>query len=128
MKFKIAKTQLSTPEFLQLLVEQFPAIKDDVLDEDYKGLITLQVKFFTKYANNCISTGRLDEVRRVFEFFEAVLPKIDSDLDNALHVTFLERLNLDDDNVNAREASKLLNPKHLLIFRELRKWSNKSLS
>ena len=50
MKFKIAKTQLSTPEFLQLLVEQFPAIKDDVLDEDYKGLITLQVKFFTKYA------------------------------------------------------------------------------
>ncbi|PAW94196.1 hypothetical protein CKK33_12150 [Mucilaginibacter sp. MD40] len=128
MKFKIYQTQLSTQEFLQLLVEQFPAVKDDVLDEDYEGLITLQVKFFTKYANNCISAGRLDEVRRVFEFFEAVLGKVNSDINNALHVTFLKRLDLDDDNVNAREARKLIKPEHLSIFRELGKWSNKPLS
>lgn len=127
MHFNIVKSQLSTSEFIQLMAEQFPAIKDDVLDEDYDGLITLQVRFLANYANKCISTGRLDEVRRVLNFFEAVLPKVDIKVDNALHVSFLEHLDLDKDTDHAREATKLLSRELLSTYRELRNWLNKPL-
>lgn len=43
MNFQIVKPELTSDEFIRLLVDYFPETKEEVLDPDYAGLIHLQV-------------------------------------------------------------------------------------
>ena len=95
MNFQIVKPQLTTDEFLDLLVATFPETRDEVLDPDYAGLIHLQVGRLAAYANKCIETRRFDELRRVFDFFEATMRKVTTDVENALYVSFLEHVDFE---------------------------------
>ncbi|SMB96535.1 hypothetical protein SAMN00120144_2582 [Hymenobacter roseosalivarius DSM 11622] len=120
MNFIIVKRELPQQEFLQHLVKQFPAIDSEVMDEDYNGLIHLQVGCLARYANNCLSTVRLDELRRVFDFFHKTLKKVDSNTENALYVSFLERVEMEGDSINAKQARMLLQSEYLRLWYELR--------
>ncbi len=120
MNFVIVKPRISQEEFIKYLIEQFPMLKSELQDEDYQELIYLQIACLTRYANNCLSVGRLDELKRIFDFFQQTVDKVDSETENALYVSFLEHLEMDADNDNAREARKLLKPEHLKILKELR--------
>ena len=91
MKFKIFKSEISKSEFLNLVVQHFPEIKD----EDYEGLIHLQVGCLARHTNKQLKIKRLDELRRVIDFFKEVVGKVDSDTENALFVSFLENLELE---------------------------------
>lgn len=121
MKFKIIKSEITTDEFLDLLTQQFPAIKEEVLDEDWNGLIHLQVACFYRYANQCIISGRLYEVRRCFDFFEKTIEKVESRTENALYVSFLEHLDMAGVERNKAESRNLLNTKYLKIWEQLTK-------
>jgi hypothetical protein len=90
MNFQIVKPELTTDEFLRLLVDYFPETKDEVLDPDYVGLIHLQLGGFANYANKCIETKRFDELKKIFDFFEATVNKVHTTVENALYVSFLE--------------------------------------
>ena len=92
MNFKILKPDITRQEFLETLIQQFPNVKDEVLDEDYKDLIHLQVAVLARYANDQIKSKRLDEAKRIFNFFEKVIDKVDSKTENALYVSFLEHV------------------------------------
>jgi hypothetical protein len=119
MNFVITKPEISQEEFLRHLIEQFPALKSEVEDEDYQGLIHLQVACLAWYTNTCVAAGRIDEVRRILNFFHQMMEKVDTSTENALYVSFLEHLELDANNT--QEAKKLLKPKYLDIYQELRK-------
>lgn len=121
MKFKIIKSQITTDEFLELLTQQFPAIKEEVFDDDWKGLIHLQIACFYRYTNQCIISGRLDEVRRCFDFFEKTIDKVDSRTNNALYVSYLEHLDMAGNERNKAATRKLLKPKYLKIWEQLTK-------
>jgi hypothetical protein len=121
MKFSISKPRISREEFLQLLTEQFPAITPELQDEDYQGLIHLQVACLTRYANHCLAIRRLDEFRRVIDFFHQTIEKVDATTENALYVSFLEHLEMDGDNQIAKEAQRLLKPEYLKIWESLRR-------
>ena len=45
-----------------------------------------------RYANDQIKRKRLDEAKRIFNFFEKVIDKVDSKTENALYVSFLEHV------------------------------------
>jgi hypothetical protein len=92
MNFQIVKPELPTEEFLRLLVDYFPETKDEVLDPDYFGLIHLQLVGFANYANKCIETKRFDELKKIFDFFEATVNKVHATVENALYVSFLEHV------------------------------------
>lgn len=89
-------------------------------DEDYQGLIHLQIACLTRYTNTCVAAGRIDEAGRILDFFHQTVEKVDTTTENALYVSFLEHLELDANNKNAQEAKKLLPPKYLDIYQELR--------
>ena len=120
MNFVIIRPEISQEEFLRHLIEQFPALKSEVEDDDYQGLIHLQVACLARYANTCVAAGKIDEVSRILDFYHQMVEKVDTSTENALYVSFLEHLELDADN-NAKEAKKLLKPKYLNIYQELRK-------
>jgi hypothetical protein len=119
MNFKIVKPELTTDEFLRLLVDYFPETKDEVLDPDYVGLIHLQLGGFANYANKCIETKRFDELKKIFDFFEATVTKVHTTVENALYVSFLEHV--DFEGLNEKEIKKYLNSDLYKTWTELRK-------
>ncbi len=121
MNFVIIKPEISQEEFLRHLIEQFPTLKSEVEDEFCQGLIYLQISYLTHYTNTCVATGRIDEVKRILDFFHETVEKVDTTTENALYVSFLEHLELDAESKNAQEAKKLLKPKYVDIYKELRR-------
>jgi hypothetical protein len=119
MNFQIVKPELTNDEFLRLLVDYFPETKDKVFDPDYVGLIHLQIGEFANYTNKCIATKRFDELKKIFDFFEAAVNKVHSTVENALYVSFLEHV--DFNGLNEKEIKKYLNPDLYKTWKELRK-------
>ncbi|WP_460557143.1 DUF7674 family protein [Hymenobacter daeguensis] len=120
VNFIIVQPLLSRKAFLQLLAEEFPEIAEEVLDEDYTGLIHLQVSCMARYANLLIQNGRFDALEKLFSFFHSVVKKVDSSTENALYVSFLEHVDMDGDSEKAKAARKLLPVEYLPVWRELR--------
>ena len=104
MNFIIGKPALSQEEFLQALTSQFPTLAEEVLDEDYAGLIHLQASCLARYANELIWTARLDLLERVFHFFREIIDKVDLDPENALYVSFLEHIEMAGNAANEQAA------------------------
>ncbi|KYG75949.1 MULTISPECIES: DUF7674 family protein [Roseivirga] len=123
MNFIIVKPQLSKEELIELIIKEFPPTKEDILDEIYEGLIHLQVGVLADYTNQCIQKSRFDEVSRIFQFFDAVIDKVDSETDNAFYVSFLEHIDMDDGSNKQNEAIKLLPKKYLEAYKGLRNFS-----
>ena len=123
MNFIIVKPQLSKEELIELIIKEFPPTKEDILDEIYEGLIHLQVGVLADYTNQCIQKSRFDEVSRIFQFFDAVIDKVDSETDNAFYVSFLEHIDMDDGSNKQNEAIKLLPKKYLEAYKGLRTFS-----
>lgn len=119
VKFQIIKPKLSTEEFLNLLTDSFPETKEEVLDPDCKGLIHLQIGGLTNYTNSCVTRKRFDELRRIFDFFEATVNKVDSTVENALYVSFLEHVNFE--GLDEKEIKKYSKPDLFNTWRQLRK-------
>jgi hemerythrin-like domain-containing protein len=120
MNFKIVKSELTKDELLKLLAEHFPEIKEELFDEDYADLIHLQIGLLANYANQKIEQARFDEVQRIFDFFSAVIDKVDTSIENAFYVSFLEHVNMDGENKKERNALKLLPNRFLQAYRTLR--------
>ena len=120
MNFIIRKSRLSQEEFLHCLIERFPSLKAELADEDYKGLIHLQVSVLARYTNKCLSSGQLDELQKVFDFFHQTIEKVDSATENALYVSFLEHIEMEGTSKNVEQARRFLQPQYLTIWRKLR--------
>ena len=120
MNFKIVKPEISRDELLTLLAEQFPEIEEELFDEDYAGLIHLQIGLLANHTNENIEKARFDEIQRIFDFFSVVIEKLDSTTENAFYVSFLEHLNMDGNSEKEKQALKLLPNKFLPEYRTLR--------
>ena len=118
----IPSTGMPHQAFVEAAAAVFPAIADDILDKAWSRLIHLQVACLTRYANECLSKDNLFEFERMLRFIEQVLPKADSDLDNAIFVSFLEDLKLDGDAPATQAARQLLSEEHLHFYTEVQKW------
>ena len=118
MNFKIIKPKISQDEFLETLAKQFPEVKNDIQDEDDNGLIHLQIATFARYTNECINNKRFDVVRKIFDFFEKTIEKIDPKTENAMYVSFLEHIEFND--LSQREIKSYLKPLYFESWQQLR--------
>lgn len=112
--------KLTTHQFLILYGEAFPELEEEIFGNNYRDLLYLQVGLLSGHINHCIKNGMLKEVKRVFIFFEQMMPRVNPDAENALVVAFLEHVKMEGDTDNEVAARKLLSPKYLDLWRELK--------
>jgi len=79
----------------------------------------MQVACLTRYANSCLAKDNLAEFERILCFVDYILPDVDDMLDNALHVSFVEMLDLDGDNPTRKAAIQLFSPWQLDFYVEI---------
>ena len=99
---------LDRQEMVRVLSEQYPAIRADLTEESWVGLTTLEIACFTRYTQHQIDTGDQAELRRCFETARQFLLYGDSDVSNAICVSFLEHLNFQDGRSRRSWAKSLL--------------------
>lgn len=95
-------------EFVSALVNEFPELREEVEDEIYSGLLHLEMACFARYTQDAIDQGDAERVSKCFNFADRFFVNADSNLNNALIVSYLENLNFDSPNGNKAEA--LLTP------------------
>ena len=79
--------------FIEELVNTFPEIKEDVLDEDRIGLIHLQVACFTRFTQKAIDINDVTVALRCFQFVQWQITKVEHGVENALVISWMIRLN-----------------------------------
>lgn len=81
-------------EFIMDLVNVFPRIREEVLDEDYEGLLTLQIGCFRKFTQEAIDEGEWNLVSQCFSFVNENIGKVEHKVENALYLSYLGKLNI----------------------------------
>jgi hypothetical protein len=88
---KILKDQKT---FINELVTVFPEINSEVYDEDYLGLISLQIGCFRRFTQKAIDNNDLDTVKKCFDFVDANLETAVFGVENSLMISYLGKLNI----------------------------------
>ena len=100
---------MNNKEFIDKLTNTFPEIKEEVMDEDFEGLITLQIGCFMRYTQKAIDTNNEISINNSFQFVLDNLESVNDRIENALYISFLNKLSFTK-NISAKS---LLPPKLL---------------
>ena len=79
--------------FLNKLIECFPDMKEEILDDDYNGLFSLQVGVFRDITQKAIDTHDLENVEKYTQF---ILDNFDDDVNNSIVLSYIQKLNFKD--------------------------------
>lgn len=101
--------------FIKDLINQFPQIEEEILDEDYSGLLTLQIGCFRRFTQDAIDRNDIDTVKRCFDFVESNVNKVEQKIENSLFITYLGKLNFK----GHIQLEKLLSKQLKNVVREL---------
>lgn len=99
-------TKLHRSVFLKEAKSLFPELRGE-LNRQY-GLLHLEMHVFCDFVQRLIEKGEEHRVIQAFQFAERMLRDGNSDLVNALTVSFLEHLNFEDGKVQRAWAHKLM--------------------
>jgi len=78
--------------FIKDWVDRFPEIAEEVLDEDYIGIFTLQIGCFKRFTQKAIDLGDLETIRKCFNFMEENISGVEFKIENALFISYLGKL------------------------------------
>jgi hypothetical protein len=78
--------------FINELITAFPEIKDEVLDEDWIGLIHLQISCLTRYTQKAIEANDVSKALKCFEFVNSIIDQVSFKIENALVVSWVFHL------------------------------------
>lgn len=90
--------------FIKELIGTFPQIKSEVLDEDYRKFVSLQIGCFRHFTQKAIDTGDLETVKKCFEFVDKSFETVVFEIENSLMISYLGKLKIAKDS----EVEKLL--------------------
>jgi predicted nucleic acid-binding OB-fold protein len=88
------ETSITYTMYLQQLAEQFPEIEEELLDEDYEGLITLQTGVFKRFIQKAILDNDEPILKRSFKYLNDNFELFDDKVQNSIVVSLLEHLEL----------------------------------
>jgi len=108
---------LTYNEFINELVNSFPELKDEVLDEDKKNLVALQVAVLCRYAQKAIDENDSRVIERCFNFVTGMIKNTEFKVENALYISFLGKLDFSQN----KRAKKLLSDDLIGAYDELQK-------
>ena len=99
---------MDAAEFMRELREEFPPLRKDLDQEGWAGFLYLETGSFARYAQHAIDEHDTALVRRCFDFADRAARDGDDQVQNAIGVSFLEHLNLQDGKVPREWAWELL--------------------
>ncbi len=114
---------MTNDDFFNDLVIQFPLIKLDILENDSE-LIHLRMERFADYSNKQIEENGISELKKCFEFQESKIDFMNSDLKNALVVSYCEALLLGEYADKMKELKGLMPMKLSKIYLDYEQWYN----
>lgn len=83
--------------FILQLTGEVPEAKENVLDGDNLGLISLQIMAFRSFTQEAINNNDLEVVGRCFAFVDRVFELISDEANNSLCLSYLAKLDLKKD-------------------------------
>lgn len=90
--------------FIENLIDNFPELEEEILDEDYLGIITLQIGCFKRFTQKAIDSNDLATAKECFRFVDENIDQVEGKIENALYITYLGHLKFEKNNA----AKKLL--------------------
>ena len=77
--------------FERLLVSSLPDLAAEIDDEE-RSLLHMEMSAVARATCRAIENGDENSIRRHFEFIDSVLSNAASDVENAVHVSYLENI------------------------------------
>ena len=87
---------MNKKDFLNKLIQCFPDIKEEILDDDYNGLFSLQVGVFRDITQKAIDTHDLENVEKYTQFILDNFDDFDDDVNNSIVLSYIQKLNFKD--------------------------------
>jgi hypothetical protein len=87
--------KLDEPTFINQLIKTFPQIKEEVLDEDWAGVIGLQIGYFRRYTQKAIDTNNVAVALQCFLFVENIINNVEFAIENSLIIQWIGKLNFE---------------------------------
>ena len=87
--------KMGADEYFEQLVKDFPMIRNEIEEED-PDMIHMRMECFADYTIGQIKSNNYKELKRCFTFQESKIELINSDLENALIVSYCESMLLGD--------------------------------
>ena len=78
--------------FIDELVNAFPEIREEVLDEDSIGSIHMQVGDFTRFTQHAIDTNNVPVALKCFQFVDDIISKVSDRVKDALEISWVFHL------------------------------------
>ena len=104
----MTNAKLHRAVFLREVEQLFPEIREE-LNQQW-GLLHLEIGVFCTFVRDRIDIGDNEAVQKAFTLADKYLREGNSSMVNAITVSFLEALNLEDGRVPRAWARKLLPP------------------
>ncbi len=106
----VDKDKMHWKEYFQEMEKEFPGLVEE-LNWHEGDLIHPKMEVFSRYTNQQIKDGNDKELIRCFHFHEQRLGKIDSELENAIYVSYCETLLLENEEEVLKEKRELMGKK-----------------
>jgi len=78
--------------FIKELIQLFPSLKEEFLDEEYRDSITFQMGSFKRFIQQAIAKNDLNTFDVMVDFLTKNLPLVDKRVQNAIFLSFLGKL------------------------------------
>ncbi len=78
--------------FIKELIQLFPSLKEELLDEDYRASIIFQMGRFKRFIQQAIVKNDLNKFDVMVDFLTKNLPLVDKRVQNAIYLSFLGKL------------------------------------
>jgi len=104
--------------FIEDLANTFPELRDEVLDENWTGLITLKIGCFMRFTQKAIDANDIPTITNCFQFVDDNLDAVEFDVENSLTISWLGKL----DFAKNKAAFNLLPAKLRNLYTQLQQW------
>lgn len=110
--------------FISDLINNFPEIKEEVLDEDWLNLISLQIGCFRRFTQKAIDNNSIALITKCFQFVDDNIDIVEFNVEKSLVISWLGKLNFE----NNKNAYQLLSSKLKELYVKLQKYYAESSS
>ena len=113
--------KINQDEYYSDMITEFPILKNEIENEESE-MVHFRMERFSDYNIEQIKAKNHSELKRCFEFQESRIDKLNSELINALNVSYCESLLLGECANEMTEIKELMTPKLKRVYAEYEKY------
>jgi hypothetical protein len=98
----LATNLIDKKEFHNLLLKEFPILKNDIEDNSAKYLTHVEISYLRQLLEKAASENNVEEIKRIINFIDSLIKrknKLHPEVLNAIEISFVEDLFLGDEKI-----------------------------